>query len=64
MAQNHKFLECWHALAQIVGCLVAFVSCSRVVGSASVFMLLVSLVGVWPMPRMWDVGSSLFVLSG
>ena len=47
-----------------MGYLVAFVSCSRVVGSASVFMLLVSLVVVWPVPGMWAVGSSLFVLSG
>ena len=47
-----------------MGCLVAVVSCSRVVESASVFMLLVSFVVMWPVPGMWAVGSSLFVLLG
>ena len=58
------FLECWRALDWIVGCLVAVISCSRVVVSAFIFMLLVSLVVVWPVPEMWAVGSSLFGLSG
>ena len=62
-AQNHKFLECWRALARIVACFVAFISCSRFVGSASVFMMLVSLVIVRPVPGMWAVGYSFFVLS-
>ena len=45
-----------------MGCLVVVVSCSRVVGSAYVFLfflLVVSLVFVWPVPGMWAVVSSL-----
>ena len=44
-----------------MGCLVTVVSYSRVVGSATVYIMLIYVVGslvfVWPVPGMWAVGS-------